>query len=431
MDTRTSPWRCALALAVITLMASHVGVSAAPDRLDDSASLFIDGALVGPPEVLQPPQPGAVVLSSTPADYDWWNGCSPTAAGMLFGWWDEAGYDAFPGDHRNLPATYPGTSSNPADYTDARGVVAGWAHKQEGINQSLTYGSYQNHAPDSLADFILTSNGGTSRSTMAHGFETFGAWDDRRTAELESVVFDAATVYGSGYGGSWTYADYCTEIDAGRPVHLGLTSTYGGHSVLGVGYNTTGGAQDVILLTTWHSGLQQWEWANETQSGYGFSVYGATLMDAVGDPTPTLSAYLSLAHTYIGDLVVNIGVGDPNDPDWSVNVWNQGGGSSVNLAITDIDATAMLADFLASDLTWFLEVEDMVGGDQGEILDFQIRYGYDELVYYYQGSPVAISDYETSYVYLDTYGVPEPASLILVLLGAIAGNVALRARRRG
>jgi subtilisin-like proprotein convertase family protein len=374
-----------------------------------------------------PPAEGAVILSNTPKDYDWWNGCSPTAAGMLFGWWEEAGYDAFPGSHRILPDSYGPTSSDPADYQDARGVIAGWAHKQEGINQGLDYGHYANHAPDSLADFMLTADGGTNRSNMPHGFETFGAWDDRRTSEIESRRFTANNVFTSS---GWTYDDYCSEIDAGRPVHLGLTSTAGGHSVLGVGYNDTGGKENIILHTTWGLGLQEWEWDEEQHSGYEFSVYGATLMDAVTDPTPHLSAYLSLAHTYIADLTVVVGVGDPDDPDWSITVWDNEGNFNDydnNLVLTDIDCTAVLSDFLAGDLDWFLKVEDDANGDEGAILDFQIRYGFDEDVVFYEGGPVAIYDRDTSYAYLDT--VPEPSTICLLILGGSA-LLARRHRKR-
>jgi hypothetical protein len=345
------------------------------------------------------PGAGAVILSNVPADYDWWNGCSPTAAGMLFGWWEEAGHDAFPGNHRNLPATYSNTSTNPNDYADARGVIAGWAHKQSGISQSLTYGSYKNHAPDSIADFILTQNAGTSRSDMAWGFQNFGAWDDRRTSAIESQRFTTSTKYTSS---GWTYNDYVAEINAGRPVHLGLDSTKGGHSVLGVGYNNTGGKSDIILLTTWHQGLQEWEWSNETHSGYGFSVYGATTMTAQTGTTPLLSAYFSLAHTYVGNLAVTIGVGDPSSPTWSTTAWSRGGGGGDNLVLTDIDCTAMLADFRAQPLNWYLQVYDAVSGNTGTIQDFQIRYNFDDIVAYYSGSPVAIGDLSTSYAYLLT-----------------------------
>jgi len=402
--------------ALLTLVGAAAAVP--PPKVDDP-----DGLIADPKPVLtsgQGPQPGAVILPSVPADYDWWNGCSPTAAGMLFGWWDEAGVDAFPGNHRDLPATYSGTSSDPADYQDARGVVAGWAHKQEGIDQGLGYGSYENHPPDSLADFMLTEDGGTYGSDFAHGLETFGAWDDTRTPEIESRRFTATRYTDTG----WTYADYLAEIDAGRPVLLSLARPGGfGHSVLGVGYNNTGGKENVILLTTWHWGLQEWEWENETQSDRGYSVDAGVLMDAVTDPVPTLSAYFSLSHTYIGDLTVNLGVGDPASPDWVTNVWDEGGGTDENLVLTDIDCTALLADFLSSELHWFLEVTDDSPIDQGTIEDFQIRYGFDTLVFAYDGAAVPILDHQTSYVYVTS---PEPATLVLL----VAGGLGLLLRRR-
>jgi len=388
---------------------------------------IIEGPIPGPVvgyESMQPPQAGAVILPSVPADYDWWNGCSPTAAGMLFGWWDEQGYGVFPGDHRNLPATYPGTSSVEGNYMDARGTVAGWAHKQEGQAQSLTYGSWQNHVPDSIADFILTSDGGTSRSNMEHGFEMFAAWDDPDTPECESSLFDATTAYTPAYGGAFDYATYCAAIDAGIPVHLGLTGPTGGHSVLGVGYNNSGGAEDVVLLTTWHSGLQQWEWANETQSGHGFSVYGGTLMTPVSTPTPELSAYVAIEHTYIGDLSVTVGLGDPGNPLWTTTAWSNGGGGSNNLILTDIDLTG-IPDYAPGDGSdWFVEVADNAGGDQGSVFDFQIRY-QGNTIYDYDGPPVAILDNQGTTVSLQT--APEPSSLALLLLGTV---VAMVRRRR-
>ncbi len=401
---------------IVVLLLSALPATAVQEKPDnyDPYSL-LEGSLERLNEgVGRPPEAGAVILSNTPADYDWWNGCSPTAAGMLFGWWDEAGVDAFPGNHRNLPATYyPGTSSDPSDYQDARGVIAGWAHKQAGVAKGYTYGDYAGHAPDSIADFIRTSDGGTSRFNMPWGFENFGAWDDPRTSEIESHVFEATNYYTDS---GWDYADYCAEIDAGRPVHLGLDSTAGAHSVLGVGYNNTGGKENVVLLTTWHIGLQEWEWSEETCSGYEFSVYGGTQMTA-GEETPALSAYVSLAHTYVGDLTVTVGIGEESDPTWSTTAWSQGGGSADNLVLTDLDCTDVLSEFLTGDLDWFLSVTDSFGGDVGTIEDFQIRYQFDEDVFYYDGSAVPIYDNQTVYAYLTT---PEPVTLGLLAFGGLA-----------
>ncbi|HLA86093.1 MAG TPA: dockerin type I domain-containing protein, partial [Thermoguttaceae bacterium] len=312
----------------------------------------------------------------------------------------EEGFDAFPGDHRNLPATYSPTSTNPADYADARGVIASWEHKQAGINLGLTYGSFTNHAPNSLADFLLTNNGDTKRENMAHGFEAFGSWDDPRTFAIESQRFTTQTVK---VADGWSYADYCAEIDAGRPVHLGWRSPLYGHSVLGVGYNNTGGKENVVLQTTWHGGLQEWQWNNETVSGYGFSMEAATLMDAVSDPTPQLSAYVSIAHTYIRDLAVTIGIGSPSSPTWSTDVWINGGSlTEDNLVLTDIDCTSVLSQFLNGETDWFLKVFDRQSPQYGTIEDFQIRYACDEMVYDWDLEPVDIPTRVDTYAYLTT-----------------------------
>ena len=390
--------------------------------------LFVAGNLA---MALQSPTEGAVILSHTPKDYQWWNGCSPTAAGMLFGWWEEEGYDAFPGSHRDVASNYGNTSSNPADYEDARGVIAGWAHKAEGIAQGLGCGSYENHAPDSLADFMLTHDGGTSPTGMEHGFETFGAWDDRRTSEIESRRFAADTKLGI------SYSSYCNEIDAGRPVHLGLVGDSGeGHSVLGVGYNNTDGKQSYILYTTYRLGRQEWAWVDEQQTSHHYNVGRGTVMSAATDPVPELSAYLSIAHDYIGDLTVVVGVGDPDNPDWSTTVWigeDRNGikvfGNKHNLAITDIDCTAVLDDYLAGDLEWFLKVTDdnNQGGtdDVGSILDFQIRHNFDEFITFYGGAPIVIDESAPAYVSFGT--VPEPATISLLILG---GSALLTRRRQ-
>lgn len=450
--TRFPAKYCLARLLVASLLTALVCATAMAESVWNGQPPIVEGPLLAPAaqqafspdqpvvEMLlgsNPPSPDAVILPGMPADYDWWNGCSPTAAGMLFGYWDEQGYEVFPGNHRNLPATYPNTSSNSSDYDDARGVVAGWAHKQEGINQGLSYGSWQNHAPESLADFMKTSNGGTSRSNMAHGFEMFAAWDDPDTSEIESSQFEATTLYSA-----FDFARYQQEIDAGRPVHVGLSSSSGGHSVLGVGYNNTDGAENLVLLTTWHWGPQEWQWTDETYSGFDFSVYGGTLLEPIIDPVPELSAYLSIAHERIGDLEVELGVGDPASPDWSTTVWNQSGGTSTNLVLTDIDVTDLLDDIQTQTLDWYLKVTDhsdlLSGseppemlGDTGTIEDFQIRYNFDEIVFDYIGSPVTISSGSSSQVTLESdpeaFGVPEPASLFMLLA---AVGFAITARRR-
>jgi hypothetical protein len=342
---------------------------------------------------------------------------------MLFGYWQEHGYDSLPMDHRNLPATYPNTTADPNDYLDARGIVASWAHKQAGMSPhpALTYGSWEYHVPNSIADFIHTRDGSTSRSTIAHGLQTFGAWDNpSTTTRIESHNFTATTNYTSS---GWGFAGYAAEIDAGRPVHLGLTATSLGHSVLGIGYDGgTGDKQQIVVLTTWHQGPQVWDWSNSTGTNpYQLVVYAGTTLQPVAGPPPELSAYLSIAHTAIVDLHVEIGIGDPDHPTWSKqDVWNHGGGLDDNLALTDIDLTGALSLFQAGPLRWYLKVQDVDPGDSGTIQDFQVRYGpnYEE-VFKYGGPAVPIPDGSgaPAYALLDTIPVPEPCALVLLMVG--------------
>lgn len=46
------------------------------------------------------------------------------------------------------------------------------------------------------------------------------------------------------------------------------------------------------------------------------------------------SADVYIQHTCRGDLIVDLGVGNPDKPDWSVNIWNEEGGEADNLNLT-------------------------------------------------------------------------------------------------
>ena len=174
--------------------------------------------------------PGAVfVPHPTVTDYDWWYGCSPTTGGMHTDWWNDEvrlqdpSLTTFAGDPANwLFDVYP--SSNPADFAvpdHANGVVTGWAHASGGD-------TWQGHAPDSIADFMLTVGGGSFADEIEWGMGNYMAWDDLRTPENESW---SVTTQQQWDDAGWDFDAYKAEIDAGRPMHLWLFSPSGGHSV--------------------------------------------------------------------------------------------------------------------------------------------------------------------------------------------------------
>ena len=220
-------------------------------------------AFPGPPANYNPQGPanlgGAALIPEYKwieenADYDWWYGCAPTAAGMLTAYWDHylkvsmGNYDldVFPGDPTNwLYGAYTEEPDiigplivNPTEQINsdpfsvpefANGVVGGWAHAYTagwylfypfmGGNNSggeydrrFCHETWRWHVPDSLADFLLTESspdyvtdpggqsliiehqGETSVADIPPGVMNFLAWDDPRTSENESWTVTANLV---------------------------------------------------------------------------------------------------------------------------------------------------------------------------------------------------------------------------------------------
>jgi len=293
-------------ILLLFLSAPSYGVGAAPlGHLRGQAGNGI-GAMPVPPSpppvgFVPPPQRvhnqlGDVMLSNVPA-YSWCYGCSPTAAGMMMGYYDLNGY----------PNMYAGPSNGGACPLDNEPV---WGHavdpiageigecpfiaSHEGIDGRATRGHVDDywsgydsnvdpymvngwtpHTDDSVADFMGTSQyvhfGNPDGTTMfyynmggdplfdyipisgrdgCHGMRLYAESRGYRVTEnYTQLIFDPATTP-SGF----TYGQYCAEIDAGHPVMIQVM----GHSMVGVGYNKIGSI--VYLHTTWGNYTDQMTW---------------------------------------------------------------------------------------------------------------------------------------------------------------------------
>ncbi len=128
----------------------------------------------------------------------------------------------------------------------------------------------------------------------------------------------------------------------------------------------------------------------------GFAAVG---IGGSGPPSET-TARIEIDHTYRGDLVVTVGVGDPANPYWSKVVSNREGGSANDIYLTvDISGGA---DHLPPDWNnrWFLKVYDAAGYDTGNIVKFSVTdHG---TTYTATNVPVPIYDYQTAYAYVPT-----------------------------
>ncbi|MGA1791498.1 MAG: PEP-CTERM sorting domain-containing protein [bacterium] len=254
-------------------------------------------------------------LAGTPS-YDWWYGCSPTSAGMLMGYYDIHGYagltydNLVPGGDAELSNygidsdgdTVPTALCNKtiasaghiADFWVGYGLSADTGHPDP-----LASGRTIPDDFDSLADFMGTSqdgltglwgpinvgDGGTLFVFEETGLPVYAGdlifWN---LHEYDGMVGITEYVQYAGYdyvesgtysqltdnnplgglpGGtapvlteSFTFEDYKAEIDAGRPVLIHVI----GHTMLGYGYDETGGSQTVNLYNTWWEGGDTMEW---------------------------------------------------------------------------------------------------------------------------------------------------------------------------
>jgi hypothetical protein len=252
---------------------------------------------------------GAYVAGTVP-DYQWWYGCSPTAAGMLIGYYDINGY---------RDATYsrllPNAIAEPSTFPSVDGTwnyavqhaIASPRHVSDFYPGGyLASGDDVPGAPtgllDSLADFMGTSqdlygnvNGGTtlwfytdgSRLSVADLFNagdayllgssgTYGIYEFLRRAGYADANPQAVTyLYNQlldtlQLPNGFTFADYRSEIDAGRVVLIHLEN----HSMLGYGYDAVTG--EVVVHDTANAGGNRVTWGG---SYYGYRMIGVTVVD--------------------------------------------------------------------------------------------------------------------------------------------------------
>lgn len=112
-------------------------------------------------------------------------------------------------------------------------------------------------------------------------------------------------------------------------------------------------------------------------------------------------AQIYIEHSYPSDLSVDLGVGDPNNPNWSISIWNRASGiSNLNLTVDISGAVQYLPP--SEKNRWFLRVFDAVNGNQGQIEKFKIT--SNNRTFDSMSIPVAIYDFQVSYSYIP--GVP-------------------------
>ena len=253
----------------------------------------------------------AVNLNEVPTSR-WTYGCSATAAGMLFGYYDRTGYrnmysgpansgvaplvDLGQGDNPNYPiggscsiiatmngfdgraipghvddywSAYNTAGSDPwvsggvehswgectADYMGTNQWK--WDANSDAVNDynrdgSTTYYYYSSGAK--LNDPIPSSSRGLPRTALCHGLKLFAESRGYTVIENYNQIIDAqASVAGNGF----TFDDFKWEIDNSHPVLIHVT----GHTMIGVGYEDA--TQTVYVHDTWDNSRHSMIWGGE------------------------------------------------------------------------------------------------------------------------------------------------------------------------
>lgn len=193
------------------------------------AALLASAILLTPP-ASAPAGAASKIISGVPI-YTWWYGCAPTSGGMIMGYWDSNGYgNLYAGD----PTVYD---------AGTKALIASDDHVNQVAGHNLIGCA---GVEDSISCFMETDPlpgpnfGGTSSNKIAPGLNDYA-----------TAMGHADLVHTADW--TFTFADYKASIDADRPVELlVLSTTLGGHAVVGVGYiDNPVGTDYIYVHDTW------------------------------------------------------------------------------------------------------------------------------------------------------------------------------------
>jgi autotransporter-associated beta strand protein len=231
-----------------------------------------------------------VTISDVPS-YIWYNGCGPTAAGMIVGYWDAHGFP-------DLITAGDGTNSWVTNQQAVKDMIASPGH----IHDYIGYGTGKDrvatpadpyHADNSVADFMGASRGSVladgdsyADEHQFNGMAGYSQW--RGYADAQGGIVR--------YAGLWS--QLVTEINAGRPMELYVDSDHDGtgdHFVTAIGYDDTTGAHQYEAYNTWDQTVH-WYMYSQIKSGQAFGVgLGITFSPAPDGETLTWTGKASAA----------------------------------------------------------------------------------------------------------------------------------------
>ena len=231
--------------------------------------------------------PGQQVISGVPG-YVWRDGCGPTAAGMVVGYWDGAGFGALiPGDASSQTLAVNQAMASDGHYADYSTPLDYAPDPIQPDKSEAPPGD--EHASDSVADFMETS---FSSLDLYYGWSYYSRVDNALRGYTQYVN----TTYGADYQyeswneswGTFTWDRFVDEIDANSPLVFLVDSDGDGgtdHFVTAIGYRDTQGYPEYACLDTWDpAGQIRWERFRERAAGNEWGIHGATYFHITPEP---------------------------------------------------------------------------------------------------------------------------------------------------
>lgn len=311
-----------------------------------------------------------VVLSSVPA-YIWYNGCGPTAAGMVIGYWDGNGFpDLVPGSANTQTAAVNNMISSSGNYNDYCLPIDSYPTLLPDKSE-LPVGD--EHPNDCVADLMRTSQ---SYYDNYYGWSWFSDVDNALQGYVSMVApYYTATAVNQLWG-TFTWNSFRAEIDAGRPVVLLVDSDGDGgtdHFATAYGYRDDGGTLQYACRDTWDTGIHWYNFA-QMASGRPWGIYGATTFQIGGSVVPGPLVYNSrtIDDDAFGDSngndngIVNCG----ETIELYVSLRNQGSTTATGVSAT-ISESDPYVDFLFNTSSSYPDIP--AGGIGTNYDDFDIR----------------------------------------------------------
>ena len=340
----------------------------------------------------------------------WAFGCTPTSGAMIAGYYDRHGFSNIytgPANGGLMPenneefwpdnAAYEeGVHQNPlsASLQDLDGhsgyghVDDYWVAYNNNDTDPYVIADRQAHAADSIADYMKTNMHGYENedgATAVYGWTNSG---DPMTAEdmEEGNIEDTDGIYGfklfmesRGYvvtelytqsvdarvtSGGFSFNDYKAEIDHGYPVMIHLT----GHTIIGVGYDTTDGINTVYLYDTWDFDLHSMVWGEQYGEGSGAMDHeSVSIIHIVDTDVPTANAGVDQTVTEGESVTLNASASSDSDGSIVSYSWKEG---SVTLSTA---SSFTKADFSVGTHTITLTVTDNKGATDSDTVVIMVN----------------------------------------------------------